>query len=438
MKLLLFAGAGASVELGVPAMRQMTVQLVEYLTQQGFDENALSRLDKRLKSSGYDMESLVDELDSIVEGNRAADKWEVGDASDESLEEIETLRQETEWFIQHVCERVRLQRARYLWAPTLRELGVHDATIATTNYDRAIELASASVSKPLDDGFGRHRGLEAVPWKGFGDAGNGFSDDEIRYLKIHGSTNWYRSENGEPYKLRHPMKLFGGLKLTISQGQSKVNLNSAIVLPSREKAVREDPYDEIKYYFNKSYRNADIAIFLGSSLRDPDLKKAAEYCSQECHTYVVSPNVDKNEPNIPTKSVALNLTSSQFLCSVLPSSISSSSGVDNFADRMEKYNDRVDNPESILSQVVLSYDEEVEPEKRCNAIESLAKMRLPLCDEEIKRLLEYDDKIVSKFALGLIPESPNKDSLTEYAEKLAQSEDSVGFAEEVRLLSNEM
>jgi hypothetical protein len=234
------------------------------------------------------------------------------------------------------------------------------------------------------------------------------------------------------------MKLFGGLKLTISQGQSKVNLNSAIVLPSREKAVREDPYDEIKYYFNKSYRNADIAIFLGSSLRDPDLKKAAEYCSQECRTYVVSPNVDKNEPNIPTKSVALNLTSSQFLCSVLPSSISSSSGVDNFADRMEKYNDRVDNPESILSQVVLSYDEEVEPEKRCNAIESLAKMRLPLCDEEIKRLLEYDDKIVSKFALGLIPESPNKDSLTEYAEKLAQSEDSVGFAEEVRLLSNEM
>jgi NAD-dependent SIR2 family protein deacetylase len=212
MKLLLFVGAGASVELGVPAMRKMTEQLADHLNQQGIDEGLIKRLKARLDSPEYDMEELVEDLDKLVEASKAAERWRFEDESTQEKRKMTILRQETEWFVQHVCERVQLHHAQRLWTGLLTELSNHDSTIATTNYDRAVELASSSSAVQLEDGFMEFEKSEVTEWEGF-------SGNSISYLKLHGSTNWYRSENEDVYKLRHPMALFGNLRLVVPHHQ---------------------------------------------------------------------------------------------------------------------------------------------------------------------------------------------------------------------------
>jgi len=424
MKLLLFVGAGASVELGVPAMRKMTEQLADHLNQQGIDEGLIKRLKARLDSPEYDMEELVEDLDKLVEASKAAERWRFEDESTQEKRKMTILRQETEWFVQHVCERVQLHHAQRLWTGLLTELSNHDSTIATTNYDRAVELASSSSAVQLEDGFMKFEKSEVTEWEGF-------SGNSISYLKLHGSTNWYRSENEDVYKLRHPMALFGNLRLVVPHvdEDQPFRLKSAVVLPSREKVVREPPYDDIRYEFQSAYRETEIAFFVGTSLRDPDLRSAASNCSERVPTYLVGPSAEEQVSNLNSDVEALNATASQFLCSSLPAALS--------ADRIgaiEDYVEQLRGIESILPPLVTAFNSEATIERRCEAIEKLADYRVSLLQREVEVLLECEDEDVSRFALGLIPDSPDADELTELVEQMAGSRATDQFAEEVELL----
>jgi NAD-dependent SIR2 family protein deacetylase len=431
MNILLFTGAGASVELGIPTMRPMTEQLVEYLIQQGFKSDLLETLQSRMDSSDYDMEHLVEELDSLAKGTKMAKKWNFEDSNMNGRNEIKMLQQETEWFIQHVCERVQLQHARQLWCTALRKMEKFNTTIATTNYDRSIELAASSISIPLNDGFGKYQESEIASWQGFKNNG-------ITFLKLHGSTHWYRSESGSVYKLRHPMALFGNLKLDVQLEEKDLSLNSAVVLPSREKVVRKSPYDDIGFKFNSLYREADIAFFIGSSLRDPEIKKAVEFCSEKKPTYIINPNAEEDVSPERENLNTLDITASQFLCSILPASLSYSETVDELIMSIDESVLHFEKPQSILSYLITAYEQNTHQKERCEAIEALAKNRVSLLENEIKKLLDSEDEQIQKFALGLIPDSPNEDKLTQYVQQLTKSNNSEEFNKEVQILVEEL
>ena len=106
MKVLLFMGAGASVELGIPAMRAMAQELHDHLANQRLSPTVLERFAALLSDADYDIEHLIVAVDGIVDGNEQQKK--LGFPVNEELGKVaHVMRQETEWYVQHVCERLR-------------------------------------------------------------------------------------------------------------------------------------------------------------------------------------------------------------------------------------------------------------------------------------------------------------------------------------------
>ena len=209
------------------------------------------------------MEKLIEAVDGIESGSRH--QKTLGFGVDESLfKAVRTMRSEAEWLVQHVCERLREIKAVRLWGAALRRYKDHEISFVTTNYDRSIEIGCSFGGVAIEDGFEAFDGREFAKWKGVS------NDRPVRLLKIHGSTDWYQGEDSSVYKLKHPMPLYGDLAVSDMDGAFP-RMTSAIVLPTREKRVNQPPYPDLVAEFRKVAKDADIAIFVGTSLQDPDL-----------------------------------------------------------------------------------------------------------------------------------------------------------------------
>ena len=259
MKILLFAGAGTSIELGVPSMIGLARDFVAHARQW----NVEPALVDRLMADENDLEHLVERVDHICDA-----KSEVGVGMDaDVVAGAERIRGEVEWFVQHVAERISAADARLIWGPVLEATKSIDIAFGTTNYDRAIELAANAETIRLDDGFEVGDTVEAMRWNGFQ-----LNGTDVPLIKLHGSTDWYAKQgSGDPVKLRHPMPLFGDAFLTFGDQA----LGSALVLPSREKMLTRDPYPRLSQKFLNTADMCDLALFVGSSLRDSHILGAA-------------------------------------------------------------------------------------------------------------------------------------------------------------------
>ena len=211
MKVLLFTGAGASVELGVPAMKDMARDLYLYFGRREWPANILERLNELIRESDFDLEHLIELVDTVEKGEQGRKQLGV-DYDEQLFGAVRTMRWETEWYVQHSCERIRDADAFALWGSTLRRVDGHEVCVVTTNYDRAIESTCEVQNIAYDDGFASFDEKEYARWAGIG------SSSPVKLLKIHGSTDWYQGVNGETYKLRHPMPLYGELRVSARNG----------------------------------------------------------------------------------------------------------------------------------------------------------------------------------------------------------------------------
>ena len=64
---------------------------------------------------------------------------------------------------------------------------------------------------------------------------------------------------------------------------------AALTLSAREKKVTSPPYPDLAFQFRKAVEEADFAVFVGSSLRDPDLLDLARHAAARMPTLVVWP-----------------------------------------------------------------------------------------------------------------------------------------------------
>ena len=211
MKVLLFTGAGASVELGVPAMKDMARDLYSYFRRREWPANILERLNELIRESDFDLEHLIELVDTVEKGEQGRKQLGV-DYDEQLLGAVRTMRWETEWYVQHSCERIWDAEAFALWGSTLRRVAGHEFCVVTTNYDRAIESTCEVEKIAYDDGFASFDEKEYAMWAGID------SSSPVILLKIHGSTDWYQGVNGETYKLRHPMPLYGELRVSARNG----------------------------------------------------------------------------------------------------------------------------------------------------------------------------------------------------------------------------
>jgi len=422
MRVLLFTGAGTSAELGVPAMRVMAEQFIDHLHDVDVEQSIVDKIERLIVAAGHDMEHAIDVIDRIEGGLLA--RRELGESVDDAeILPYRRLREEAEWFVQHSCEQIRASAALRMWSPVLRAAESVALTIASTNYDRGIEIAAARLRVALDDGFDEFAGKEVATWCGF------TTHDGIRLLKLHGSTDWYHGSDHNVFKLRHPMPLYGPLEL-VSKRAAGLPLHSALVLPSREKTVTLLPFPVLGAEFRNCAAEADVAVFVGTSLRDPHIRDACLSCVTQRPTFVVSRNGVFPEGVLPAGAHVIKQSSGQFLISSLPQCLRARD-----AAVLTGLSTSPESPvPSALEWMVVARAENAPTRERCAAIEGLADARIALQKDEVEALLRSQDPAVKLYALGLVQASPDRADLLALAKTIAGDETDTEFKAELSLL----
>lgn len=412
MRVLIFAGAGTSVELGVPAMAGMAREFLAHCEQWNVEPDLV----KKLMSDTLDIEYLIESLDKICDAGTPLQL--MADVST-AIDYADTIRSEVEWFVQHMAERVTRLDAALMWKAVLACTDTHDLTFVTTNYDRAIEIAANASGTTLLDGFEQFSGGEIAQWKGFT-----ATSDLPTLIKLHGSTDWYSdSESRIPVKLRHPMPLFGKGELVLASGEQ---LGSALILPSREKLLTKAPYLRLSQSFLNESDNCEMAIFIGSSLRDEHISEAAKSIAAKHPVFIVSPAKDCSTIE---GAKYIYETASRFLMSTLPAALADSDP----ASVLERQTADEDDNSSIMDFMRRAVDVQEDTERRCEAIDRLDQLSVRLGKTHLLNLLGDDDRIVSRYSLGLVASSPHKKELIKMAKQLPHSSDNE-FVEELSLL----
>ena len=400
MKILLFAGAGTSIELGVPGMTGLARGFLSHAKRSNVEPHVV----EKLMGDSRDLEELIENVDRICGASGALEALEVN--ARESVAPVAMVRSEVEWFVQHVAERVTRSDAHLMWSPVLECVKSHEMVFATTNYDRAIELAANMENMRLDDGFEEAHDGETGAWIGFGQ-----TDRTVILVKLHGSTDWYRErQTGRAIRLRHPMPLFGDVTLFLDGRE----LGSALVLPSREKILTMRPYPWLSHEFLGAAKSCDMAVFVGSSMRDPHIQQAAEDLAGKKAVFVVNPDNDL----VPLPGViGVRETASEFLMSTLPNALARPDPVEALRVRCHGGGD----PDSrgrgrwdgILTVVKDALDERAETARRCDAINRLVDGSVTLPVRWIRGLVQEEDATLARHALGLIVGSSGEGALVQ-------------------------
>jgi hypothetical protein len=228
--------------------------------------------------------------------------------------------------------------------------------------------------------------------------------------------------------IRHPVPIFGALTLSLDS-RSELELKSAAILPSREKRVIAPPFPALSFEFQKAARDADVAFFVGTSLRDPDMRTVFTACSKRVPTAFVSPDTTVGN-GIGDRATIIQQTASKFLISTLPGMLRCESPAEVARELSEVEGDS----RSILRSTVATWDSAEPPERRCESIENLAAARVSLDATAVRQLLEDDDEQVRIYALGLVQDSMDRDELMRSVEKAAQAAPGSAFAAEAELL----
>jgi SIR2-like protein len=412
MKVLLFAGAGASIELGVPGMAGLAQEFLDHAQQWDIEPRTV----QAIIGEPPDVERLLEALDRIC--GAQAPLQAVGQGTSE-VSKLDKIRAEVEWFVQHAAERVVGRDARLMWGSILRAPSSIDLTIATTNYDRAIELAANADHVEIEDGFGPFGKGETASWVGFNREGKG-----PRLIKLHGSTDWYAAgEAAAPTKLRHPMPLFGRALLRLSDGQE---LGSALVLPSREKLLTHNPYSRLSQTFLNATDDCEVAVFVGSSLRDSHIRDAAISIASRAPLFVVNPSGDVQ--GIP-HAVAVRQRASTFLIGTFPNALLEP----DLIKALLAASKRPPNANGTIDAVRLALDTDESTARRCQALERLDAMENTLSPPLLQQLLDDSDVRVARYSLGLVSTSAACESLMAHAQALAHCADPA-FLEDLTLL----
>ena len=403
MKLLLLAGAGTSIELGIPGMHGLGTEFRTHLRQWPIDLEFV----RQLSPKELDVEYLIEELDRLCEARVPLES--IG-PNEIDIDRADRIRAEIEWFVQHAAERIVARDARLMWGPVLGGPQSVAITLITTNYDRAIEMAANDEGVSLDDGFPPFDAERPVSWKGFAPSAR-----HPMLVKLHGSTDWYVDNNTRrPVKLRHPMPLFGRSTLRLADG---TELGSALVLPSREKLLTRAPYPRLSQAFFNATDSCDVALFIGSSLRDEHVREAAQSAARRVPTFIVNPDGDGYGIE---DAIAIPQHASTFLISTLPNALLADS-VSGALDRAAR--EQPPAGAGLLRIVRTLLNTRNATNQRCQSVDELEQRACTLPPSTLRRLLDDDDSAVARYSLGLIPASPLVTELINHASRSRHAAD---------------
>jgi hypothetical protein len=172
--------------------------------------------------------------------------------------------------------------------------------------------------------------------------------------------------------------------------------------------------------------SCEIAIFIGSSFRDSNVRYEAQKISR--HRPVIIVNRTGNNHGIDLAH-PIAQPASQFLISTLPAAIR---GPDPLK-YLQSARAASDDAPNVLQFLRIATDTYEQSERRCNAIEQLDQESLTLDQHLVGKLLADKDATVSRFALGLVATSPDRTSLLACARD-SQHKSDLSYSDELDML----
>jgi hypothetical protein len=305
---MLLLGAGASVEAGVPNAMQMAEKIIEkFNADPGRADQAdvLNFVNERLiddarRKKGdptidrVDVEALYNALLMLSEREALDISPFVGSWLPElgrfrGLDELlGKIRLRMELMLEDLTL-IKDERSVEYLKPILNLVKRQTRlTIATLNYDNAIELLSRA------NGVDCETGIVSWTQKGVFD----YTKDGIRLVKLHGSNYWFWTEGTRTYDERLPHRQISAKSHFEDKLRMTVQVETPMVIfGHRNKLTAEGPFLDLLKQFDEGLRRADTLTVIGYSFRDPHINF---YITKFLNQYrgkiiVVSPGFDTSD-----------------------------------------------------------------------------------------------------------------------------------------------
>ena len=228
-------------------------------------------------------------------------------------------------------------------------------------------------------------------------------------------------------KLRHPMPLFGRASLKMLNG---LELGSALILPSREKLLTRQPYPRLSQAFLNASDDCELAIVIGSSLRDHHLRGAMQSVAERAPVFLVN---RKGATYDISRAIGVAQSASAFLTGTLPLALRSSDPVRALHGVAEL---RVARSINCLKPLAIALDANADETKRCAAIDALEAAGIPLDSESLRTLIQDPSPKVARYSLCFIPQAPDAEDLLQLAHSCSHAVEGSPYREDLALLES--
>ena len=256
-------GAGASYPFGIPMMRDLYTNFVNYVKDRRPHCYDLLRKVEEDVQGLVDLESLISQLDKVRSVRAGLETLGRNNYEELALEldVADELRGYLDAYLIEVCEQFDTSKVNSMLTIFVQFCHVNDAYIFSTNYDRLIETAADYLGLPYWDGFEQQSGHPESAW-----VGDVATSAGIKLIKLHGSVNWYKEEgSGTIFRLEKGYSL-PSHEYRLTHGEKA--LRPLMIIPTLEKVVLQNPYATLFTTFSDALKSIDLLIVIGNSMRD--------------------------------------------------------------------------------------------------------------------------------------------------------------------------
>lgn len=277
-KLVIIIGAGASVPMGIPAMKGFTKEFEKHCDEVLSLVDATENIKYNLRylkkvanlGSHWDLEELLLRIRELKNAENSAitklyrkfsfrgkskPREKFNQTISDIAEDYSELERELLKFIREKCIRPDIEKGVEIYSNLFKLCKNSNLEIFTTNYDPIIENVCDKLNISYADGFMPKGNTGYFTW-----TPESLNGRKLNLFKLHGSITWYKDSNGRIIKF--PIDI-----------SDRRDVQSVIIYPTEYKELFNPPFNRLYFEFSKSIFNSTNCLAIGHSFRDPYMRE---------------------------------------------------------------------------------------------------------------------------------------------------------------------
>ena len=299
-QVIFLIGAGASVQLGIPAMQGMFKAFMNkaksgitkeehkfckmFIEELGVKEDLEEFLLAANKIIELDDISLSMFVERLISPRTSARRTTYKEKLDKDIESVRTVRTKILDFMSRTCFQFNRPKACDIFKAFITAVAKYGYPVYTTNYDFALEHVAQEKNIHIEDNFKPKR--QRHIWN---PEINFPTGDALTIIQLHGSVAWYADETGTIEKIHTDSKI----------NQAGYDIKRLVVFPTRFKDIYEQHFFSLYSHFLSALSKTKCLIVIGHSLRDEYLRASIiERCREtDFKVIIIDPEYPEELPD---------------------------------------------------------------------------------------------------------------------------------------------